>query len=382
MHIGVAAGRTAWARAAVQPRRPLGAQIARRIARPPRAEGAGGDRDNESRSVEEEALDVISRGVLRAYDAAARAQRESLHELEKELAAAKKTTQEMRDASVWRPLINVMEYLTTWYADRLESTKASVADTAAQRAELLRTLTADPGAAPPDFSAFPGAAGGSESALEEAFGIVITSLVLASVASWGAGLCGLQAAELLPDPSAFDPAAATAWAAWTAPYVGATAALGLAAPRLLGGDGVLRFGDVSPRFFSQLAPAGLVSVAAVVAYSQALVWQGAWLQAALRAAGAGDAAQLLADPSLAGPDLAQSLGGLVAAPRLLAPLVAPTAVAVVAAGQAGWWALRAGAKNLLATCVVPPPRCGAAAPSGAPPRRSPAWFNPESEIQP
>jgi hypothetical protein len=85
--------------------------------------------------------------------------------------------------------------------------------------------------------------------------------------------------------------------------------------------------------FSQLplldAPT-LASLAAATAYSGVIVWQGAFLQAALAALGAA--------PTALDPDSADALRGA---------LVAPIAVALVAALEPAWFALRVRAADFL-----------------------------------
>jgi hypothetical protein len=183
----------------------------------------------------------------------------------------------------------------------------------------------------------------AERAAGSAWGAVFLSLLTATGVTAVAGLAGVSSGALFPDPSIPDVAALAGWAAWTAPYVGGTLALGAFFPSLLAPRGVVRLPALDFAQLPLLDAATLASLAAATAYAGVVVWQGAFLQAALGALGA--------PPTALDPDSADALrgalGSLVAAPRLPRAVVAPVAVAFVAALEPAWFALRVRAADFL-----------------------------------
>lgn len=190
-----------------------------------------------------------------------------------------------------------------------------------------------------------------QDAPEQATAAILAAFIGAAAVSWAASLFGNEVGVIFPDPTLPSAAEASAWAAWTVPYAGATAAAAAFAGPWVANRGTFRFAATEDSFYAALHPTAVLSLAAALAYSQGVIYQGVWLLAFYRMfAGGGVDAGL--DPAAADDAVvAQAMGSLVASPAapVLRLIAAPAAVAATAALEAGVWAARVWAANVLQT---------------------------------
>ena len=259
---------------------------------------------------------------------------------------------EMEDRNAPAPVIRLMD----WLADRndslneFESTRlANLQLDREKYVEEWKAFEENAAAAMEPLDAedtFSFVTTGEDSATE-ATGIVISAFLSAAVISYAASWFNINVGDLLPDPTLPTTAQLTTWAAYTAPYLGATAAL--AAVAAVGGSadrGTFRF-PAEDAFFGKLHPTAIFSLAASLGYAQAVIYQGVWLLVFLKmysggGGGGGGNTDFLFDP--AGADEAavqQAMGSLfVSVPGLRALLAGPAAVLTAAVVETGYFGLK------------------------------------------
>jgi len=189
-----------------------------------------------------------------------------------------------------------------------------------------------------------------ETAAVTATGILLQAFVGATVATWvlGSLLFHVEISTLLPGASLPSQQDFVSWSLWSLPYLGATAAAAAIRPLSVGDQGALRFTvDVTAgtgetrrdddAFFATLSPLSLAAIAAGLGYTQAVVYQGIWLQIILKLLGAPieTSGGVVASDDVEA--LQRAMGSLIAAPSVAPFLWVPTGVILAAAAEAGWW---------------------------------------------
>lgn len=232
---------------------------------------------------------------------------------------------------------------------KLESTRANLEQDLTQMAkeeERQKKMLQDPWYAQ-DLVNF---AATGETAAVTATGILLQAFVGATVATWvlGSFLFHVEISTLLPGASLPSQQDFVSWSLWSLPYLGATAAAAAIRPLSVGDQGALRFTvDVTAgtgetrrdddAFFATLSPLSLAAIAAGLGYTQAVVYQGIWLQIILKLLGAPieTSGGVVASDDVEA--LQRAMGSLIAAPSVAPFLWVPTGVILAAAAEAGWW---------------------------------------------
>lgn len=188
-----------------------------------------------------------------------------------------------------------------------------------------------------------------QDAPEQATAAILAAFIGAAIVSFVASLFGTEVGVLLPDPTLPTAAEISAWAAWTVPYAGATAVAAAFAGPWIANRGTFRFAVAEDSFYGALHPTAVLSLAAALAYSQGVIYQGVWLLSFYHLF-AGGGVDAVLDPAAADDAVvSQAMGSLVAAPTapVLRLIAAPAAVAAAAALEAGVWGARVTAANIL-----------------------------------